>query len=49
MDKLNIHVSREQLNVLLTGLGELPAKVSIDLIIELQRQVREQTSTEESA
>lgn len=43
-----IKLSGEDLNKVLSGLGELPAKVSFELILNLQKQVEEQMKSKET-
>lgn len=43
-----IKLSGEDLNKVLSGLGELPAKVSFELILNLQKQAEEQMEAQKS-
>ena len=45
--KFNIKLSLEELNLVLGSLAEAPAKVSMGLIIEIQKQAQAQDSSEE--
>lgn len=37
---ISLNLSEQQIQIILNGLGELPAKYSIDLIIEINKQVK---------
>ena len=39
---MQLNLELEQINIVLTGLGELPAKVSFELIGNIQKQAAEQ-------
>lgn len=45
MDYLSFTFTVEQVNVLLAGLGELPAKVSLDLIAKIRQEGKSQMQT----
>ncbi|MFW5724993.1 MAG: hypothetical protein ACOCX0_01005 [Bacteroidota bacterium] len=38
MEKLNFQFTVEETNLILTALGEMPAKKSMNLMLEIQRQ-----------
>lgn len=40
--EVTLVLNLEKVNILLSGLGELPSKISYELIMELHRQVSEQ-------
>lgn len=42
MDKLTFHLSVDEINIVLTALGELPAKTSLGVIQTLQTQAQQQ-------
>lgn len=42
MDKLTFNFTIEQVNTILAGLGELPAKSSMDMIINIREQAAPQ-------
>lgn len=46
---LNLTLSNDDVNLLLAGLGELPAKFSLQLIQKIQLQVQEQLQPKEAA
>lgn len=37
-----LNLNLEEVNLILTGLGELPAKQSLEMILKLQKEVGEQ-------
>ncbi len=39
MSKLNVELTLDEVNVILAGLGELPAKVSVSVIDKVRSQV----------
>ena len=43
MDKYKFMLTEEEANTILGALGELPAKTSLALILNIQRQYKEQT------
>lgn len=45
--KMKLELSKEELQLVLNSLGELPAKISFDLIIKIQAQANEQLNKEE--
>jgi hypothetical protein len=50
MDKqLTFTLSEKEANLIISGLGELPAKVSMDLIMKLQSQARPQLQEQPDA
>lgn len=48
MQEITITVTIEEANIILAGLGELPAKVSSQLITKVQQQGSEQVKTQQS-
>ena len=46
MNELKFTVTVDEANILLTGLGELPAKMSMGLIGKLQEQAKGQVNQE---
>jgi hypothetical protein len=44
---MTITVTQEEAQVILLGLGELPAKMSIDLIIKLKNEFESQMNNED--
>lgn len=47
--KYSIEVSLNEAQLILNGLGELPAKVSLNLIANIQKQVQSQIDTQEAS
>ena len=47
--ELNFNVTLEEANVIMAGLGELPAKVSAALITKLQQQAAPQIQQQQQA
>jgi coproporphyrinogen III oxidase-like Fe-S oxidoreductase len=45
--KLTFTLSEKEANLIISGLGELPAKLSMDLIIKLQTQATPQLKQEQ--
>jgi hypothetical protein len=45
--RLTLNLSIEEVNLLLAALGEQPAKVSMGLIVEIQKQCQQRESTSE--
>ena len=44
---LTLELSPEEVNLILAGLGELQAKVSLPTILKIQQQAKEQLSSRE--
>lgn len=38
-----LNLTTDQLNIIILGIGELQAKISHDLINEIEKQIKEQT------
>ena len=47
--ELNFNVTLEEANIIMAGLGELPAKVSAALITKLQQQAAPQIQQQQQA
>jgi len=45
---INLVLNIEKANIILSGLGKLPAEISMNLIMEIQKQANEQLKVEES-
>lgn len=48
MNMVKLELTTDEVNIILAGLGELPAKHSINLLIKVQQQAQEQLKASEN-